>query len=115
MFLFLETTVHRGFGCSSIPYQEFEDEPGSTSEEVKSEPTISFDCAYCNYRSPTAKGLRCHRLTVHKIGLGVRRTLDSHGRPLTYFGCQVEEFFSFEFSRCCLDREFSRPTAVAMS
>ncbi|GFQ90040.1 uncharacterized protein TNCT_682411 [Trichonephila clavata] len=75
-----------GFRGSSIPYVEFEDECGSTSEEVKMEPVISFDCAYCDYRSPTEKGLRCHRITVHKIGVGVRRTLDSHGRPLTYFG-----------------------------
>ncbi|GFY39396.1 uncharacterized protein TNIN_180641 [Trichonephila inaurata madagascariensis] len=70
---------------SSIPYEKFEDEPGSTSEEVKMEPVISFDCAYCDYRSPTQKGLRWHRITVHKIGVEVRRTLDSHGRPLTYF------------------------------
>ncbi|GFQ84812.1 uncharacterized protein TNCT_613991 [Trichonephila clavata] len=76
----------RGFRGSSIPYVELEDERGSTSEEVKMEPMISFDCAYCDYRSPTEKGLRCHRITVHKIGVGVRRTLDSHGRPLTYFG-----------------------------
>ncbi|GFY50268.1 uncharacterized protein TNIN_112381, partial [Trichonephila inaurata madagascariensis] len=82
-----------GFGRSSIPYEELEDERGSTSEEVQMEPMITFDCAYCDYRSPTPKGLRCHLLTVHKIGVGVRRTLDSHGRPLTYFGCQKEEIF----------------------
>ncbi|GFV49866.1 uncharacterized protein TNCV_1391481 [Trichonephila clavipes] len=59
-----------GFGGSSIPYKEFEDEPESTFEEVKSESMITFDCAYCDYRSPTPKGLRWHRLTVHKIGVG---------------------------------------------
>ncbi|GFY66154.1 uncharacterized protein TNIN_388441 [Trichonephila inaurata madagascariensis] len=75
-----------GFGRSSIPYKELEDETGSTSEEVKMEPMITYDCAYCDYRSPTPKGLRCHRLTEHRIGVGVRRTLDSHGRPLIYFG-----------------------------
>ncbi|GFV49287.1 uncharacterized protein TNCV_1848701 [Trichonephila clavipes] len=62
--------THSGFGRSFIPYAELEDEHGSTSEEVKLEPMITFDCAYCDYRSPTPKGLRCHRLTVHRIGLG---------------------------------------------
>ncbi|GFY62819.1 uncharacterized protein TNIN_114521 [Trichonephila inaurata madagascariensis] len=65
-----EIIVEKGFRGSSIPYEEFEDERGSTSEEVKMEQTISFDCAYCDYRSPTQKGLRCHRITVHKIGVG---------------------------------------------
>ncbi|GFY78324.1 uncharacterized protein TNIN_363911 [Trichonephila inaurata madagascariensis] len=80
------SSLPRGFRGSSIPYEEFKDEPGSTCEEVKTEPQITFDCAYCDYRSPTQKGLRCHHITVHKIGVGVRRTLDTHGRPLTYFG-----------------------------
>ncbi|GFS33391.1 uncharacterized protein TNIN_275471, partial [Trichonephila inaurata madagascariensis] len=67
-----------GFGGSSIPYKEFKDEPGSTSEEVTVQPVISYECAYCDYRSSTQKGLRCHRLTVHKIGVGTKRTLDAH-------------------------------------
>ncbi|GFY54527.1 uncharacterized protein TNIN_316111 [Trichonephila inaurata madagascariensis] len=75
-----------GFGGSPIPYKELKDEPGSTSEEVKVDPMIYYNCAYCDYRSSTQKGLRCHRLTVHKIGVGTRRTLDAHGRPLSYFG-----------------------------
>ncbi|GFV37720.1 uncharacterized protein TNCV_2503581 [Trichonephila clavipes] len=75
----------KGFGTSSIPYKEFKDELGSTSEEVKVEPVIYYNCAYCDYRSSTQKGLRCHRLTVHKIGVGTRRTLDAHGRPLSFF------------------------------
>ncbi|GFY75773.1 uncharacterized protein TNIN_157731 [Trichonephila inaurata madagascariensis] len=75
-----------GFGGSSIPYKEFKDEPGSTSEEVKVDTKIYYNCSYCEYRSSTQKGLRCHRLTVHKIGVGTRRTLDAHGRPLSYFG-----------------------------
>ncbi|GFT19194.1 uncharacterized protein TNCV_303231 [Trichonephila clavipes] len=75
-----------GFWGSSIHYEEFKDELGSTCEEVKTEPQISFDCSYCDYQSPTQKGLRCHRITVYKIGVEMRRTLDFHGRPLTYFG-----------------------------
>ncbi|GFX62199.1 uncharacterized protein TNCV_2229251 [Trichonephila clavipes] len=76
----------KGFGTTSIPYKEFKDETGSTSEEVKVEPVIYYNCAGCDYRSSTQKGLRCHRVTVHKIGVGTRRTLDAHGRPLSYFG-----------------------------
>ncbi|GFR13666.1 uncharacterized protein TNCT_168451 [Trichonephila clavata] len=67
-----------GFG-GPVPYKTF------TDEEVEEEPVVTFNCDYCGYRSPTQKGLRCHRLTVHRIGAGVRRTLDSHGRPFTYF------------------------------
>ncbi|GFY43519.1 hypothetical protein TNIN_72871 [Trichonephila inaurata madagascariensis] len=64
-----------GLRGSSIPYGEFKDEPGSTSEEVKMEPMISFDCAYCDYRSPTQKGLRCRcrdtiKCTYSKISRG---------------------------------------------
>ncbi|GFU93277.1 uncharacterized protein TNCV_1860081 [Trichonephila clavipes] len=90
-----------GFRRSSILYEEFQDERESTSEDVKMEPMISFDCAYCDYRSSTQKGLRSHRITVHKIGVEVRCTLDFHGRPLTYFGS-------------CLGAEFSQPTAEAL-
>ncbi|GFY45662.1 uncharacterized protein TNIN_269741 [Trichonephila inaurata madagascariensis] len=79
------------FCSSSIPYEKFEDERGSTSEEVKIEPMISFDCAY---RSSTQKGFRCHRVTVHKIGVEVRRTLNTHERPLTYFGGGLDYMFS---------------------
>ncbi|GFX56004.1 hypothetical protein TNCV_1953241 [Trichonephila clavipes] len=77
---------------------------------------------------------RCHRITVHKIEVKVRSTLwtpmGAHtpilGRhlppPLITLAKQkdtiehkgqADEFFSFEFSRCCLDKEFSQ-TAVAM-
>ncbi|GFY46802.1 uncharacterized protein TNIN_132281, partial [Trichonephila inaurata madagascariensis] len=70
-----------GFGGSSIPYKEFKDEHGLTSEEVKMEPVIFYNCAYCEYRSSIQKGLRSHRLTSHKIGVGTRRTLDAHGHP----------------------------------
>ncbi|GFY45654.1 uncharacterized protein TNIN_102301 [Trichonephila inaurata madagascariensis] len=62
-----------GFRRSSIPYEEFKDELGSTSDEVNMEPMITFDCAYCEYRSPTQKGLRCHRITVHRIEVGMSR------------------------------------------
>ncbi|GFT61315.1 hypothetical protein TNCV_1227631 [Trichonephila clavipes] len=34
--------VPMGFSRSSIPYEEFEDEPGATSEEVKVEPKITL-------------------------------------------------------------------------
>ncbi|GFT48430.1 uncharacterized protein TNCV_3131621 [Trichonephila clavipes] len=70
------TSADRGFRRSSIPYEEFKDEPGSTSDEVISEPMITYDCAYCEYRSPTQKGLRCHRITVHRIGVEVSGCLD---------------------------------------
>ncbi|GFS48686.1 uncharacterized protein TNIN_437871 [Trichonephila inaurata madagascariensis] len=75
-----------GFGRSSIPYKKFKEEHGLTSEEVKVESVISYNCAHCEYRSSTQKGLRSHLLTSHKIGVGTRRTLDAHGRPLSYFG-----------------------------
>ncbi|GFW87332.1 hypothetical protein TNCV_4515171 [Trichonephila clavipes] len=37
------TSAYRGFRRSSIPYEEFEDEPGYISEEVKVEPKITED------------------------------------------------------------------------
>ncbi|GFT47158.1 uncharacterized protein TNCV_3748001 [Trichonephila clavipes] len=69
----------RGFG-RAVPYKTLKE------EEVEVEPVVTYNCDYCEYRSPTQKGLRCHRITVHRIGVGVRRTLDTHGRPLAYFG-----------------------------
>ncbi|GFY72473.1 uncharacterized protein TNIN_254411 [Trichonephila inaurata madagascariensis] len=110
-----EIIVEKGFRGSSIPYKEFEDERGSTSEEVKVEPLISFDCAYCGYRSPTQKGLRSHRITVHRIGVRVKRTLDSHGRPLTYFGGCLD--YKFSHISHCLDTHqvhLQRCTSVAV-
>ncbi|GFR09829.1 uncharacterized protein TNCT_1651 [Trichonephila clavata] len=68
-----------GFGGSSIPYKEFKDEQGSTSEEFKVEPMIYYNCDHCGYRSSTQKGLRSHLLTCHKIGVGTGRTLDAYG------------------------------------
>ncbi|GFQ98946.1 hypothetical protein TNCT_341701 [Trichonephila clavata] len=68
-----------GFGGSSIPYKKFKDEHGSTSEEVKVEPMIYYNCDHCGYRSSTQKGLRSHLLTSHKIGVGTGRTLDAYG------------------------------------
>ncbi|GFQ93469.1 uncharacterized protein TNCT_729241 [Trichonephila clavata] len=76
-----------GFG-RPVPYKTF------TDEEVEEEPVVTYNCDYCGYRSPTQKGLRCHRLTVHRIGVGVRRTLDSHGRPLAYFDVKMKTFHS---------------------
>ncbi|GFR03363.1 uncharacterized protein TNCT_696971 [Trichonephila clavata] len=75
----LASSVAMGFG-RPVPYKTF------TDEDVDEEPVVTYNCDYCGYRSPTQKGLRCHRLTVHRIGVGLRRTLDSHGRPLAYFG-----------------------------
>ncbi|GFQ99888.1 hypothetical protein TNCT_329641 [Trichonephila clavata] len=75
-----------GFGGSSIPYKKCKDQHGSTSEEVKVEPMIYYNCDHCGYRSSTQKGLRSHLLTCHKIGVGTGRTLDAYGRPLSYFG-----------------------------
>ncbi|GFQ83208.1 uncharacterized protein TNCT_286501, partial [Trichonephila clavata] len=68
-----------GFGCP-VPYKAL------AEEEVEEEPVVTNNCDYCDYRSPTQKGLRCHRITVHRIGVGVRHTLNSNGRPLAYFG-----------------------------
>ncbi|GFR01091.1 uncharacterized protein TNCT_518811 [Trichonephila clavata] len=62
-------------------------------EENEVEPVVTYNCDYCDYRSPTQKGLRCHRITVHRIGVGVRRTLDSHGRPLAYFDVKRRKTF----------------------
>ncbi|GFY53115.1 hypothetical protein TNIN_155881 [Trichonephila inaurata madagascariensis] len=59
MVIFFIKFQQKGFGGSSIPYKEFKDEPGSTSEEVKVDPMIYYNCAYCDYRSSTQKGLRC--------------------------------------------------------
>ncbi|GFQ98525.1 hypothetical protein TNCT_564481 [Trichonephila clavata] len=67
-----------GFGCP-VPYKTL------AEEEVEVEPVVNYNCDHCDYRSPTQKGLRCHLITVHRIGVGVRRTLDTHGRPLAYF------------------------------
>ncbi|GFY24134.1 uncharacterized protein TNCV_1011871 [Trichonephila clavipes] len=80
----------RGLRGSFIPYEEFKDEAGSTSEEVKMEPMITFDCAYCDYRSPTQKGLRWHRITVHKIGVEMSRGGDLFIRVLKMlFGLSI--------------------------
>ncbi|GFT47102.1 uncharacterized protein TNCV_3747511 [Trichonephila clavipes] len=70
---------HRGL-CGPVPYKTL------VEEEVQVEPVVTYNCDHCEYRSPTQKGLRCHRITVHRIGVGVKRTLDTHGRPLAYFG-----------------------------
>ncbi|GFQ92034.1 uncharacterized protein TNCT_565361 [Trichonephila clavata] len=67
-----------GFG-GPVPYKTL------VEEEVEVEPVVPYNCDYCDYRSPTQKGLRSHRITVHRIGVGLKRTLDSHGRPLAYF------------------------------
>ncbi|GFR33372.1 hypothetical protein TNCT_513821 [Trichonephila clavata] len=53
-----------------VPYKTL------AEEEVEVEPVITYNCAYCDYRSPTQKGLRCHRITVHRIGVGVSGCLD---------------------------------------
>ncbi|GFU75794.1 transposable element Tcb1 transposase [Trichonephila clavipes] len=97
----------RGFRGSSIPYEEFQDERGSTSEEVKIEPPISFNCAYCDYRSPTQKGLRCHRITVHKIGVG---PTNCYGHALVIsasicIACHVSGCLDYKISHIshCLD------------
>ncbi|GFR04360.1 uncharacterized protein TNCT_548981 [Trichonephila clavata] len=63
-----------------VPYKTL------AEEEVEVATVVTYNCGYCDYRSPTQKGLRSHRITVHRIGVGVRHTLDSHGRPLAYFG-----------------------------
>ncbi|GFR27290.1 hypothetical protein TNCT_575261 [Trichonephila clavata] len=47
-----------------VPYKTL------TEEEVEVEPVVTYNCDYCAYRSPTQKGLRCHRITVHRIGVG---------------------------------------------
>ncbi|GFT47191.1 uncharacterized protein TNCV_3748221 [Trichonephila clavipes] len=71
--------IGKGF-VGPVPYKTL------VEDEVKEEPVVTYNCDYCEYRSPTQKGLRCHRVTVHRIGVGVRRTLDTYGRPLAYFG-----------------------------
>ncbi|GFR14194.1 uncharacterized protein TNCT_675051 [Trichonephila clavata] len=70
-----------------VPYKTL------AEEEVEVEPVVTYNCGYCDYRSPTQKGLRCHRITVHRIGVGVRRTLDTHGRPLAYFDAKRRKYF----------------------
>ncbi|GFR33081.1 hypothetical protein TNCT_593351, partial [Trichonephila clavata] len=47
-------------------------------EEDEVEPVVTYDCDYCDYRSPTQKGLRCHRITVHRIGVGSYQSLPGH-------------------------------------
>ncbi|GFQ86451.1 uncharacterized protein TNCT_92411, partial [Trichonephila clavata] len=88
-----------GFG-GPVPYKTL------AEEEVEVEPVITYNCDYCDYRSPTQKGLRSHRITVHRIGVEVRRTLDTHGRPLAYFGvkrrrtlhsCSEDAFWTANF------------------
>ncbi|GFQ70330.1 hypothetical protein TNCT_133091 [Trichonephila clavata] len=66
-----DDVVCKGFG-GPVPYKTL------AEEEVEVEPVVTYNC---DYRSPTQKGLRCHRITVHRIRVG-RRTLDTHGRPL---------------------------------
>ncbi|GFR24036.1 hypothetical protein TNCT_420801 [Trichonephila clavata] len=72
-----------GFG-GPVPYKTL------AEEEVEVEPVVTYNCDHCGYRSPTQKGLRCHRITVHRIGVGMRRTLDSHG---SYFGIKRRKTF----------------------
>ncbi|GFR32727.1 hypothetical protein TNCT_680491 [Trichonephila clavata] len=58
--------ISRGFG-GPVPYKTL------AEEEVEVEPVVTYNCDYCDYRSPTQKGLRCHRITVHRIGVGMSR------------------------------------------
>ncbi|GFV47656.1 hypothetical protein TNCV_1708521 [Trichonephila clavipes] len=37
-------------------------------EEVEVEPVVTYNCDYCEYRSRSQKGLRCHRSTEHRSG-----------------------------------------------
>ncbi|GIY33009.1 hypothetical protein CEXT_61651, partial [Caerostris extrusa] len=48
--------------------------------------TRLFVCEGCGHISLSEKGLRLHRLLVHKEGRLFERTLDANGRPLDYFG-----------------------------
>ncbi|GFR04094.1 uncharacterized protein TNCT_222561, partial [Trichonephila clavata] len=75
-----------GFG-GPVPYKTL------AEEEIEVEPVVTYNCDYCDYRSPTQKGLRCHRITVHRIGVGMMRTLDTHGRPLAYFDLKRRNTF----------------------
>ncbi|GIY01346.1 hypothetical protein CEXT_700701 [Caerostris extrusa] len=45
-----------------------------------------FVCEGCGHISLSEKGLRQHKLLVHKEGRMLERTLDANGRPLNYFG-----------------------------
>ncbi|GFQ95949.1 hypothetical protein TNCT_115451 [Trichonephila clavata] len=76
-----------GFG-GPVPYKMF------TDEEDEVEPVVTYNCDFCDYQSHTQKGLRCHRITVHRIGVGLGRTLDTHGRPSPIFDVKGRSFLS---------------------
>ncbi|GFY71781.1 hypothetical protein TNIN_187641 [Trichonephila inaurata madagascariensis] len=112
----LKAWLKAKFG-SSIPYKEFEDEPESTSEEVKSEPTTT--------EAPPKRFDVTNHGAINSGPHGRPRLLFPAGLPspppLMTLATQkdtiehAEEFSSFVFSRCCLDAEFSQSeTAVAM-
>ncbi|GIY23662.1 hypothetical protein CDAR_478981 [Caerostris darwini] len=48
--------------------------------------TRLFVCEGFGHISLLEKGLRLHKLLVHKEGRLFERTLDANGRPLNYFG-----------------------------
>ncbi|GFY72196.1 hypothetical protein TNIN_115151 [Trichonephila inaurata madagascariensis] len=75
--------VPLGFRGSSIPYKEFEDERGSTSEEVKEEPLISFShISHC---------LDTHQVHLQRCtSVAVRTTSGSALQWL--FGLQVSSY-----------------------
>ncbi|GFX88971.1 hypothetical protein TNCV_2852711 [Trichonephila clavipes] len=54
-------------------------------EEVDVTPVVIYNCDYCEYRSPTQKGLRCRRITVHRIGVGGEAHLGHPRAPRRLF------------------------------
>ncbi|GFR12304.1 hypothetical protein TNCT_511331 [Trichonephila clavata] len=80
--------IRRGFG-GPVPYKTL------TEEEVEVEPVVTYNCDYCDYRSPTQKGLRCHRITVHRIGQKYHQTCVNRRKAFPF--CSEDAVWTLNF------------------